>query len=71
MHRTARYQVPPMPWGIGMDDIASTLKAWDPRIRQVRIIPYRFPRGLYRFISLAQRLPYLRNQIPLMVHVTW
>ncbi|NVJ06276.1 class I SAM-dependent methyltransferase [Myxococcus sp. AM001] len=70
LHRTLAYRLPPMPWGINRDELEVTLRRWTPRIRQVELKPYFFPRGLLRLIyNPLNELPWARERVPTVVHV--
>lgn len=65
--RTANYTTPPMPWGINRDEIAEQLRTWVPGVRSVRHEPWRFPRGLGRWLwGPLMRAPVLRSGTPTM-----
>ncbi|NVI99384.1 class I SAM-dependent methyltransferase [Myxococcus sp. AM009] len=70
LRRTRAYQVPPMPWGINRDVLEATLRRWAPRIRQVELKPYSFPRGFFRYgYSGLNMLPWVKERLPALVHV--
>ncbi|WIG98677.1 class I SAM-dependent methyltransferase [Myxococcus sp. SDU36] len=70
LHRTLAYRLPPMPWGINRDEVEVTLRRWAPRIRQVELTPYTFPRGLLRLIyNPLNEVPWARERVPTVVHV--
>ncbi|MBZ4331483.1 MULTISPECIES: class I SAM-dependent methyltransferase [unclassified Corallococcus] len=69
-HRTRAYRVPPMPWGINLDEVVPTLKGWHPRVAHVSKVPYRFPRGAQRAVlNTFNRLPWFRHRTPGIIHV--
>jgi O-methyltransferase involved in polyketide biosynthesis len=69
--RTQHYHMPPMPWGIGRDELGPLLKRWSPRVRAVTTRPYGFCRGPGRaLISISTYVPFLRNSVPAIAHVT-
>ena len=45
-HKTAHYEVPPMPWGVSRDEIDHVLRRWSPRVERVRAVPYGRWRGI-------------------------
>ncbi|MEY6434021.1 class I SAM-dependent methyltransferase [Thioalkalicoccus limnaeus] len=69
--KTRHYRVPPMPWGVGRNEIDPLLRGWCPSIRRIRYLPYRRFRGLPWSVvfSLLAGTPGLRNHAPGMVHV--
>ncbi|MCY1047137.1 class I SAM-dependent methyltransferase [Corallococcus sp. bb12-1] len=70
LNRTPAYRVPPMPWGINLDELAPTLKRWHPRVKHVTRVPFMFPRGLQRIVyNNVNRLPWLKHKTPAIVHV--
>jgi O-methyltransferase involved in polyketide biosynthesis len=71
LNQTARYRLPPMPWGINRDDVEPTLRRWHARVAGVAFLPYRSPRGVGRlFAELADQVPMARHGVPCLVHVT-
>jgi O-methyltransferase involved in polyketide biosynthesis len=69
--KTEHYRAPPMPWGIGQDELGPLLRSWSPRVRSVKTQPYGFWRGPGRaLIVLSTHVPFLRNIAPAIVHVT-
>jgi O-methyltransferase involved in polyketide biosynthesis len=70
LNQTPRYRLPPMPWGINRDEIEPTLRRWMPRLANVTFLDYRVPRGLSHFAAhLIARMPFLRHEVPSLVHV--
>jgi O-methyltransferase involved in polyketide biosynthesis len=68
--RTRNYRTPPMPWGINLNEVAPTLKAWHPRVKDVSPVPYMFPRGFQRVVfNTFNRLPWTRKFSPGIIHV--
>jgi O-methyltransferase involved in polyketide biosynthesis len=65
---TARYQTPPMPFGIRLGDLTAFL-AHVPRLDLVRAISYpeAFP-GQSPVLALLARVPWMRDQAPGLVH---
>jgi O-methyltransferase involved in polyketide biosynthesis len=71
VQRTARYRLPPMPWGIDRDELAPTLRAWHPSLNDIAFLAYRAPRGLPRLAALMIGLvPAARHGVPSLVQVT-
>ncbi len=71
VQQTARYRLPPMPWGIDRDELAPTLRAWHPRLSDVAFLDYRAPRGLPRLAAqLIGLVPAVRHGVPSLVRVT-
>lgn len=68
--RTPHYRTPPMPWGIGGDELESTLRSWGLPLASVESETYRrlrvFPWGLVPWIA---RLPGLGRLAPRIVRV--
>jgi O-methyltransferase involved in polyketide biosynthesis len=63
--KTRAYRAPPMPWGINLDEVAPTVRAWVPDVAEVRRLPFRFPRGLNRAVfGIWTRLPGVRHKVP-------
>jgi O-methyltransferase involved in polyketide biosynthesis len=70
VQKTARYRLPPMPWGIDRDELPATLAAWHPGLSQVTFLDYGAPRGLPRLMEQAMRLiPAMRHGVPSLVQV--
>lgn len=68
MKKTSTYTTPQMPWGINRDKIPGTLKRWEPRIQDIQLISFRFPRGASRLLFMAaEKIPFLRNRMPVVV----
>jgi hypothetical protein len=71
LQKTARYRLPPMPWGIDRDELRATLLGWHPRLSRVAFLDYGSPRGLPRLIEQTMRLiPAVRHGLPSLVQVT-
>jgi len=69
--KTKHYRAPPMPWGIGQDELGPLLRSWSPRVRSVKTQPYGYWRGPgLALIALSTHIPYLRNIAPAIVQVT-
>ena len=69
--KTPHYTAPPMPWGIGRNELGPLLRGWSPHVRDVRTQPYGFWRGPgLVLLWLSTRLPWLRNIVPAIAHVT-
>jgi O-methyltransferase involved in polyketide biosynthesis len=69
--QTPHYRLPPMPWGIGGDDIAATLRSWHWRFDDCVFLEYGPPRGLPLLLAkLMQNFPSARQELPCLVHVT-
>ncbi len=70
VHQTPRYRLPPMPWGINRDEVEATLRAWHPRMADVKLLEYRMPRGLpLMMANITNALAVARHQVPSLVHV--
>jgi O-methyltransferase involved in polyketide biosynthesis len=68
--KTAHYTSPAMPWGIGRDEIEPLMRAWSPRVSEVRLAPYGAFRGLPgAMLRTASRLPWARNITPMIVDI--
>jgi O-methyltransferase involved in polyketide biosynthesis len=69
--QTPHYRLPAMPWGIGRDSIAATLRRWHWRFGDCVFLDYGAPRGLPRLLSrLMHEIPLARHELPCLVHVT-
>ena len=69
--QTPHYRLPAMPWGIGRDDIAATLRRWHWRFADCVFLEYGAPRGLPLLLSrLMHEIPSTRHELPSLVHVT-
>ena len=69
--RTKNYRVPRMPWGIGQDEIGPLLRSWSPRVQEVKTQPFGFLRGPgVAMVKLSTHVPFLRNIVPAIAHVT-
>jgi len=61
---TKHYTVPPTPWGIDIDDVEPTLRAWVSDLAEVRRLPFRFPRGFIRWVFAAWTVaPFARRHV--------
>jgi len=70
LNKTARYRLPPMPWGIDRDELRPTLVGWHPGLNQVALLDYGAPRGLPRLIEQTMRLiPTVRHGVPSLAQV--
>ncbi|WP_419757536.1 class I SAM-dependent methyltransferase [Acidisoma sp.] len=69
--QTPHYRLPVMPWGIGRDDIAATLRGWHWRFADCVFLEYGAPRGWPLLVSrLMHEFPTARHELPCLVHVT-
>ena len=68
LQKTKAYRLPPMPWGLNTDELA-TIRSFHPNIVQVREVDIGRGRGLFfRYvIPLWKWLPVLRNKRPSFV----
>ena len=70
LNRTPQYRLPPMPWGINRNEIEPTLRRWMPHLAGVTLLDYRLPRGLpHMAATLVHHLPFVRHEVPSLVHV--
>jgi O-methyltransferase involved in polyketide biosynthesis len=70
LHKTARYRLPPMPWGIDRDEVRPTLSGWHAGLTQVAMLEYGAPRGLPWLMEQTMRLiPTVRHGLPSLVQV--
>lgn len=70
--KTPHYTTPPMPWGIGRNEMDSTFRRWAPSITEVQIVLWpAFPRGFAgRFaFPVLERTPYLSRFAPSVTKV--
>jgi O-methyltransferase involved in polyketide biosynthesis len=68
--QTPHCRLPPMPWGIGRDDIAATLRSWHWRFNECVFLEYGPPRGLPLLLTkMMQLFPSARQELPCLVHV--
>lgn len=68
--KTKHYVAPPMPWGVGRDDVAGLLRRWSDRVDVVTTAPYGVLRGPARgLLWLCGAVPWLRQLPPTIVHV--
>jgi O-methyltransferase involved in polyketide biosynthesis len=67
---TPEYTVPPMPWAIDRDELES-MKRWHANIADVTAQPYVPGRGFFFgvVVPVLHVLPFLRNKLPLVVHL--
>jgi O-methyltransferase involved in polyketide biosynthesis len=71
LRQTPHYRLPAMPWGIGRDNVATTLRSWHWRFADCVFLDYGAPRGLPLLVSrLMHRIPSARHELPCLVHVT-
>lgn len=69
--QTPRYRLPPMPWGINIDEIAARLRSWSPAIAALAVLDYRAPRGWWKVTEDFFRMnPLTTSHLPCLVHVT-
>ena len=47
--KTRHYRTPRMPWGINIDEIEPTLRAWVPDLAEYRRLSFRWPRGFSKW----------------------
>ncbi|KAA5604224.1 class I SAM-dependent methyltransferase [Roseospira marina] len=47
--KTPHYRAPRMPWGINIDEIRPALEAWVPDLAEYRRLPFRWPRGFFKY----------------------
>jgi O-methyltransferase involved in polyketide biosynthesis len=70
LDQTSHYRLPSMPWGINRDEIEPVLRRWMPNLESITFLAYHVPRGWAKVIAGAVRhLPFVRNEIPSLVHV--
>jgi len=48
--KTPHYRAPRMPWGINIDEIEPTLRAWVPDLAEYRRLPFNWPRGFRKWL---------------------
>jgi O-methyltransferase involved in polyketide biosynthesis len=71
VQRTARYRLPPMPWGIDRDELRPTLGGWHPGLKPLTLLEYGAPRGLPWLMEQAMRfVPAVRHGVPSLVQVS-
>jgi O-methyltransferase involved in polyketide biosynthesis len=69
--QTPHYRLPAMPWGIGRDSIAATLRRWHWRFADCVFLEYSAPRGLPGLMSRwMHEIPSARHELPCLVHAT-
>jgi hypothetical protein len=67
---TPRYRLPPMPWGINGDEIATHLHGWSSDIAALRTFEYCAPRGWpWLAADLCRLHPLAKSHLPFLVHV--
>lgn len=67
---TPHYTAPPMPWGLHGDEVPPTLAAWCGAGVEVEMIPWRFPRGTWRWLlPLVARIPPVGRRLGGMVRL--
>jgi O-methyltransferase involved in polyketide biosynthesis len=72
LKRTLHYRLPPMPWGINRNEVEPTLRRWVPNLGRIDFLPYHIPRGWSQVVAgMNHYLPFARNEIPSLVHVTF
>jgi len=66
--KTKAYRLPPMPWGLNADELA-TIRSFHPNILQVREVGIGRGRGLFfrYLVPVLKWLPVLRNKRPSFV----
>jgi O-methyltransferase involved in polyketide biosynthesis len=70
LDQTSHYRLPPMPWGINRDEIEPALRRWMPNLESITFLAYRMPRGWAQVITgVVHDLPFVRNEVPSLVHV--
>jgi len=70
LQKTARYRLPPMPWGIDRDELRPTLVGWHPGLKQLTLLEYGAPRGLPWLMEQAMRfVPAVRHGVPSLAQV--
>jgi hypothetical protein len=63
--------MPPMPWGIGQNDLAPLLQSWSPRVASVTTQAYGYMRGPARaLVYLANHISFMANLAPAIAQVT-
>ena len=71
LRQTPHYRLPAMPWGIGRDNVAATLRRWHWRFDDCVFLEYGAPRGLPLLLTrLMHEIPSARHELPCLVHVT-
>lgn len=70
LNQTPHYRLPPMPRGINRDPVKPTQSRWLECLASVTFLDYRVPRGLPHMAALLINLmPFLRHEVPSLVHV--
>jgi O-methyltransferase involved in polyketide biosynthesis len=70
LDRTPHYRLPPMPWGINRDEVEPALQRWMPNLGRIDFLPYHMPRGWPQVVAgMVHHLPFIRNEVPSLVHV--
>jgi O-methyltransferase involved in polyketide biosynthesis len=68
--KTKHYRAPPMPWGVGQDELAPLLRGWSPRVTSVTTQPFGFMRGPGRvLVRLCTSVSFMRNIAPTIARV--
>jgi O-methyltransferase involved in polyketide biosynthesis len=71
LRQTPHYRLPAMPWGIGRDSVAATLRSWHWRFADCVFLDYGAPRGWPLLLTrLMHEIPSARHELPCLVHVT-
>jgi O-methyltransferase involved in polyketide biosynthesis len=71
LRQTPHYHLPAMPWGIGRESIAATLRGWHWRFDDCAFLDYGAPRGWPMLLTRALHdVPLARHALPCLVHVT-
>ena len=71
LQQTPQYRLPAMPWGIGRESIAATLRRWHWRFADCVFLDYGAPRGWALLLTHAMsEIPSARHELPSLVHVT-
>ncbi len=64
-NRTGYYTAPPMPWGVSRAEVENVLRGWSSAIESVRLVDFRMPRGLWRYLGpVVLGVPGLKNIAP-------
>jgi hypothetical protein len=67
--QTPRYRLPPMPWGINSDEVATRLHSWSSAISTSSVFEYRTPRGWLKVTEDLFRMnPLTKGHLPCLVH---
>lgn len=69
--KTKAYTAPPMPWGVGQNELGPLLRRWSPRVTSVKTQAYGYMRGPARaLVYLADHVSFMKNLAPAIAHVT-